>query len=152
MSGERKPARDWSPTMYRGVGALAVVGVWALDTFTVQGFLCALYLAPTEAGMWCPTATRVVWWVLFYVAGSAFVQRLMWREGVLAFSSHRQLWAAAHVSAVKRLTRRVAWWFEGIGSAIEQARADRPAVSTAAVPVPVSRTVQDTHTSETAAA
>jgi hypothetical protein len=106
----------------RPIGAgLSLWLVWLFDVFTVHGLLVAVGLE-SGADLTAPWVTRMVWWVLFYVAGSAWVQRLMWREAVLSFTSHRQLWAASHVDAAKRLGRRVAWWKDGISAAVGQFR------------------------------
>jgi hypothetical protein len=112
----------------RPIGAgLSLWLVWLFDVFTVHGLLVALGV---ESGddLTAPWVTRIVWWVLFYVAGSAWVQRLMWREAVLSFTSHRQLWAASHVDVVKRLARRGAWWHAGISTALAQFRCHRVAM------------------------
>lgn len=143
MSGERehKPRRGGDFLRW-GAKLAALFGLWALSTFTVQGFLAALYLAPTEDGLWWPMGTRVVWWVLFYGLGSAWVQRLMWREAKYPIKSHLLLWAASHVNFAVRLARRVAWWKAGIATVFEQRRRARPEPLAATAP-DVSRTVSD---------
>ncbi|MCU1498236.1 MAG: hypothetical protein JWM47_2189, partial [Acidimicrobiales bacterium] len=113
----------------RAIGASLSLGlVWLFHVFTVHGLLVSLGV---ESGddLTAPWATRIVWWVLFYAAGSAWVQRLMWREAVLSFTSHPQLWAASHVDAAKRVGRRVVWWKAGIGSALAQFRRHRVPMS-----------------------
>lgn len=107
----------------RPIGVLlSGFGVWLFDVFTVRGLLVALGLDAGE-GMTAVWVTRIVWWLLFYVLVSGFVQRLMWREAVLSFVSHRQLWAASHVDFAKRLVRRVAWWKGGVSAGFAQFRA-----------------------------
>lgn len=150
---ERKQPKPIGAYLTWGTGGAAGLTVWALDTFTVQGFLSALYLAPTEEGMWWPTGTRIVWWVLFYAAASAWTQRLMWREAVLSFTSPVKLWAASHVDLVKRVARRVRWWSAGVRVVIEARRRHRPAVAAVPARVPErSRTVPGTTEATPAAA
>jgi hypothetical protein len=130
MSGERehKPRHDWGPWICRGAALVGVVATWALDVLTPHALFVALYLQPADDLLW-PAATRVAWYVIFYVAGSAWVQRLMWREAVLSFTSHWQLWGASHVDAAKRVARRVAWWKGGVSTALVQFRRHRVAMS-----------------------
>lgn len=128
----------------RPIGAVVAGWVaWLGDVFTVHGLLVALGV---ESGddLTMPWVTRLVWWVLFYALGSAWVSRLMWREAVLSFTSGGQLWAASHVDAVQRIARRVRWWVGGIAAAWESHRRHRaPARRPVTVP-DRSRTVPGT--------
>lgn len=142
MSGEQKPGRDWGPWAYGGAGVLTLVGVWALDVFTVHGLLTALWLAPSD-GLWWPTGTRILWGIVFYALASGRIQRLMWREGVLRMDNHLQLWAASHIDACQRLGRRARWWAGGVHAAWRQWDAMRPLDTPITAPTAMSTTVQD---------
>lgn len=141
---QHKPGRDWGPLTYAVVGFLGLVGVWALDTFTVQGLLTAVWPWTDTTGMLWPWATRIVWWVIFWQVAVAVEMRCVWREARLEVSSRWQLWLAAHVSLVHRLIRRGRHHWAAIPNARVQAKRPLAVTATSSVSGPVSRTVQDT--------
>lgn len=146
---QRKPRRDWGPMLFSFGGLLGLAELWALDTFTVQGFLAAAWPWADTTGLLWAWGTRIVWWVIFGLAGVATIARLMWHEAVLSMSSHLQLWASAPVSAAVRIKRRALWWADGIDSALKQHRAHRPVSGTVQA---VSGDVRDTVRATPAAA
>jgi hypothetical protein len=124
-----KAALSFVSEYARPLLGLAALGlIYLLDVVSLHGLLVALFLQPAD-DLLSPLATRIAWYVIFYGVGVATIARLMWREGVLSFESRRQMFAAAHVSAYKRIERRARWWAKGIGSAAAQYRAHRPVLA-----------------------